>query len=71
MLFHCLLCVVLLLLDVLSTARLASEQKDLEIALLRQQLRVLERRVQAQVRCTRPEKGFRQISERAWKRRAR
>jgi len=56
MLFHCLLCVVSLLLDVLSTVGLASEQKDLEIALLRQQLRVLERRVQAQVRCTRPKK---------------
>jgi len=56
MLFHCLLCVVSLVLDVLSTAGLATQQKDLEIALLRQQLRVLERRVQAQVRCTRPEK---------------
>ena len=71
MLFHCLLCVVSLVLDVVSSASLARQQKDLEIALLRQQLRVLERRVQAQVRCTRPEKGFRQISERAWKRRAR
>ncbi len=56
MLFHCLLCIVSLLLDVLSTAGLASRQKDLEIALLRQQLRILERRVQAQVHCTRPEK---------------
>jgi len=56
MLFHCLLCIVSLVLDVLSTAGLATEKKDLEIALLRQQLRVLERRVQAQVRCTRPEK---------------
>jgi len=54
--FSTVCCVVSLFLDVLSTAGLASGQKDLEIALLRQQLRILERRVQAQVRCTRPEK---------------
>ena len=51
MLFHCLLCIVLLVLDVLSTAGLATKKKDLE-----KQLRILERRVQAQVRCTRLEK---------------
>ncbi len=56
MAFHCLLCAVSLLLDVLSTVGLAKDKKDLEIALLRQQLRVLERRGAAQVRCTRPEK---------------
>ena len=56
MAFHGLWCVVSLLLDILSTVGLAKDKKDLEIALLRQQLRVLERRVQAQVRCTRPEK---------------
>ena len=44
------------MLDVLSTFGLATEKKDLEIALLRQQLRVLERRIESQVRCTRPEK---------------
>lgn len=42
--------------DVLSTAGLAAEHKDLKIALLRQQLPVPERRVQAQIRYTRPEK---------------
>jgi len=47
MLFHCLWWVVSLVLDVLSTAGLATQQKDLEIALLRQPLHVLERRVQA------------------------
>ena len=45
-----------LFLDILSTVGLAKDKKDIEIALLRQQLRVLERRVQTQVRCTRPEK---------------
>ena len=56
MAFHGLLCVVSLLLDILSTVGLAKDKKDLEIALLRQQLRILERRLQTQVRCTRPEK---------------
>ena len=56
MVFHCLLCLVSLFLDILSTFGLAKDKKDLEIALLRQQLRILERRVQRQVRCTRPEK---------------
>jgi len=56
MLFHCLLCIVSLLLDVLNTAGLGSKQKDLEIALLYQQLRILERRVPAHIRCTRAEK---------------
>ena len=56
MVFHCLLCFVSLFLDILSTFGLAKDKKDLEIALLRQQLRILERRVHRQVRCTRPEK---------------
>jgi hypothetical protein len=51
-----LLCFVSLVVDLLVTARISPDDRDLEIVLLRQQLRVLERRLKAQSRNSRPEK---------------
>ncbi len=47
---------VALVLDVLAAAGAAASEKDLEIALLRQQLRILERKGNAKPRLSRPEK---------------
>ena len=54
--YHLLLCFVALVLDLLANAGLAAEDKDLEIALLRQQLRVMERKTKQKPRLSRPEK---------------
>ncbi len=56
MIYQLILCVVCLLLDTLATAGVAANEKDLEIALLRQQLRILELKATAKPRLSRPEK---------------
>src|SRR5258708_2588191 len=56
MIFQFVLCFVCLMLDVSAAAGVAAEEKDLEIALLRQQLRILERKAPTKPRLTRPEK---------------
>jgi putative transposase len=56
MIFHLLLCFISLILDLFAAARIAASEKDLEIALLRQQLRVLERKANTKARLSRPEK---------------
>jgi hypothetical protein len=56
MIYQVLMCFVSLLLDVMAAAGVAATEKHLEIALLRQQLRVLERKTNHQVRLSRPEK---------------
>ena len=43
MIYQLILCLVCLVLDTLAAAGVAAQEKDLEIALLRQQLRILER----------------------------
>ncbi len=52
-LIHCFVCLVL---DTLAAAGVATHEKDLEIALLRQQLRILERKLDTKPRLSRPEK---------------
>jgi hypothetical protein len=49
-------CLVGLVLDTLAAAGVAAHEKDLEIALLRQQLRILERKLATKPRLSRPEK---------------
>jgi hypothetical protein len=44
MFYPLILCLVCLLLDTLAAAGVGAQEKDLEIALLRQQLRILERK---------------------------
>src|SRR5690242_7800089 len=56
MLYHLLLCFVHLVLDVLAAAGVATSEKDLQIALLRQRVRILERKVSVKVHLSRPEK---------------
>lgn len=56
MVYHLLLCSLALIFDVLSACRVAPDEKDLQIALLRQQLRVLERKAKTKPRLSRPEK---------------
>src|SRR5262245_57014740 len=56
MIYHLILCVVYLVLDTLAAAGVAAQEKDLEIALLRQQLRILERKANAKTRLSCPEK---------------
>src|SRR5262245_56359481 len=56
MVYLLILCVVCLLLDTLAAAGVAANEKDLEIDLLRQQLRVLERKVSSKPRVSRLEK---------------
>ncbi|MHB8629899.1 MAG: helix-turn-helix domain-containing protein [Aggregatilineales bacterium] len=55
MIYPVLMCFVSLMLDVLAAAGVAANEKDLEIALLRQQLRILERKT-SHTRLSRPEK---------------
>ena len=56
MIYHLLFCFVTLVLDVFASVRVAPTEKDLQIALLRQQLRILERNSQTTHRLSRPEK---------------
>ncbi len=56
MIYQLILCVVCLWLDTLAAAGVAANDKDLEIALLRQQLRILERQASSKPRLSRPEK---------------
>jgi len=53
LLIHCFVC---LMLDMLAAAGVAAHENDLEIALLRQQLRVLERKLDSKPSLSRPEK---------------
>ncbi len=50
MIYHLLFCFVTLVLDVFVSVRVAPTEKDLQIALLRQQLRILERKSKAKPR---------------------
>lgn len=56
MIYQLLFCFASLVLDLMAAAGVAAEEKDLEIALLRQQMRVLERKTSAKTRLSRPEK---------------
>jgi putative transposase len=56
MIYHLLFCFFTLVLDVFASVRIAPTEKDLQIALLRQQLRILERNSQTTHRFSRPEK---------------
>jgi putative transposase len=56
MIYHFLLCFASLIFDVFASIRLAPDEKDIQIALLRQQLRVLERKAKTKPRLSRPEK---------------
>lgn len=56
MIYQLLLCFVALVLDRMATAGVATNETDLEIALLRRQLRILERKTNAKARLSRPEK---------------
>ena len=56
MVYHFLQCFTALIVDGFASIRLAPDEKDLQIALLRQQLRVLERKAKAKPRLSRPEK---------------
>ncbi len=49
-------CVLSFLLDLVTTARMAEHEKDLELLLLRQQLRILQRKVAHSPRISRWEK---------------
>ena len=63
MIYHVLLCFVALVFDPLANAGVAAEAKDLEIALLRQQLRVMERKPKQKPRLSKKEL-LRQVIER-------
>ncbi len=56
MVYHFLLCLTTLIFDLFASIRLAPDEKDLQIALHRQQLRVLERKITKKPRLSRPEK---------------
>ena len=56
MIYHLLFCFVTFVLDVFVSVRVAPTEKDLQIALLRQQLRILERKSRTKPRLSRPEK---------------
>ena len=56
MIYHLAFCFVTLVLDVFASVRVAPNEKDLQIALLRQQLRILERKSKTKPRLSRPEK---------------
>jgi putative transposase len=78
MVYHFLLCFASLIFDVFASIRLAPDEKDLQIALLRQQLRVLERKTKTKPRLSRPEKLMivvlvtrLQIQTRQWQQRVR
>ena len=56
MVYHLLLCFTTLIFDVFASIRSAPDEKDLQIALLQQQLRVLERKAKTKPWLSRPEK---------------
>jgi putative transposase len=56
MIYHLLFCFVTLVLDGLASVRIAPTEKDLQIALLRQHLRMPERNSKTKLRLSRPEK---------------
>jgi hypothetical protein len=56
MVYHFLLCITTLIFDLFASICLAPDEKDLQIVLLRQQLRVLERKIKKQPRLSLPEK---------------
>ena len=56
MVYHFLLCLTTLIVDLFASIRLAPDEKDVQIALLQQQLHVLERKVKKKPRLLRPEK---------------
>ncbi len=56
MIYHLAFCFVTLVLDVFASIRVAPTEKDLQIVLLRQQLRILERKSETKPRLSRPEK---------------
>jgi hypothetical protein len=56
MIDHFLLCFITLIFDVFSMCRVSPDEKDLPIAILRQQLRMLERKTKTRPRLARPEK---------------
>ena len=56
MVYHFLLCFTTLIFDVLASIRFVPDEKDLQIARLRQQLRVLERKAKTKLRLLRSEK---------------
>ena len=56
MIFQLLMGFASIIVDLVPAARVAAEEKDLEIALLRQQLRILERKAGRKTRLSRPEK---------------
>jgi putative transposase len=56
MIYHLVLCFSALILDLLATVSTPPNEKDLQIILLRQQLRILERKLKTKPRLSRPEK---------------
>ena len=56
MIYHLLFCLVTRILDVFASVHVAPHDKDLQIALLRQQLRMLVRQSTTKPRLSRPEK---------------
>src|SRR5690349_550488 len=56
MIYHLLFCCIGLALDFFAAIRIAPDEKDLQIILLRQQLRVLERKSKTKPRLSSPEK---------------
>ncbi|MBK8033672.1 MAG: hypothetical protein IPK17_30070 [Chloroflexi bacterium] len=56
MVYHFLLCFASLIFDMFASIRLAPDEKDLQIALLHQQLRALERKTNTKSRLSSPEK---------------
>jgi len=56
MVYHFLLCFASLIFDMFASIRLAPDEKDLQIALLHQQLRALERKTNTKPRLSSPEK---------------
>jgi hypothetical protein len=56
MIYHLLLCFTWLIVDLFASIAVAPSEKDLEIILLCQQLRILERKLKTQPRLSRPEK---------------
>jgi putative transposase len=56
MIYHLAFCFVALVLDVFASVRVVPTEKDLQIALLRQQLRILERQPKTRPLLSRPEK---------------
>jgi hypothetical protein len=56
MIYSLLLCFIGLVLDLFAAIQITPDEKDLQIALLRQQLRILERKTRTKPRLSSPEK---------------